>query len=354
MTMLERLPQLRRWLLLAMGLLLVFDVFSWLSGDAPAAALVRGLAGTWGTAYGIGQVLFKATPLLFSGIAFDMALRAGLFNIGTEGQLAVASLVVGLVGSRLPAGLSPWISLPLMLSVGMVSGALWASPAAVLRARFGGHEVIATIMLNRIADALIPFALASGWGKTEFRTADVVLGARLSRMEHYWKVFHGSALSTSLLLALLVVGAVRWFQVRSRWGREIRWVGLGAEASQAAGVPVVARITLALMLSGALAGLVSSATVLGYKGYYEVGLGAGTGFAGVAVALLGQGRVVGMVLAALFVGTLQQAGLVLNATIPKEVMDILFGVAILVVAATSHSGPTSEPTVIQPKGNSPS
>ena len=324
-----------RGLGVAFALLLVFDLLVIASGDAPGSALARAFAGTWGTFYGAGQVLFKATPLLFSGLAFEVARRAGLFNIGVEGQAAVAGLACATVAARLPATCPALLAVPVALLAAMTAGGLFASIAGVLRARFGAHEVITTIMSNRIADALIGLLLAKGLGATDFRTPDIVAGARLPRLSSLAPGFAGSAASVSIFLAVLAAFGVSAFFRRSVRGREIGWIGKSPDACLAAGIPVSRRIFQAFVGSGAVAGLVAAATVLGYKGYYEAGLGAGAGFTGIAVALLGAGRPVGFVLAALFLGTLQQAGLALNATVPKEIMDVLSGVAILLVAAGS-------------------
>lgn len=323
---------LHRVVIAASALLLFFDLLAFLAGDAPLSAILRGLSATWGTPYGIGQVLYKATPVLFAGVAFDVAYRAGLFNIGAEGQIAIAGLVTAIVTAKLPAGTPMLVGVPIALVVAMAAGGAWASVAGGLRARFGAHEVIGTLLSNRIADAVVPLALAHGFGATSFRTHDVPASILLPRIERLGDAFRGSAASLAFVLAVAVAFATAAWQRRARLGRELGWVGQGPSVCAAEGIPVARRVLLAMVLSGAIAGLSASATVLGYKGHYELGMTSGAGFAGIAVGLLGRGRPWGLLLAALLVGTLQQAGLVLNATIPKESMDILFGVAILAVA----------------------
>ena len=314
---------------------ILFDALVFVSGDAPVDAMGRAIAGTWGTPYGVGQVLYKATALLFSALAFDVAYRAGLFNIGAEGQIALGSLAAGVVASKLPAGTPFVVALPIVLVSAALAGAAWASIAGAMRAWLGAHEVITTIMQNRVADALVPLLLAHGLGATSYRTGDAIAGARLLRAGSVFPALSGSALSLAFVLAVAVVFAVDAWQRRARVGREIGWVGLGEDVARAEGIPVARRRLLAMALGGGLAGLAASAGVCGYKGYHELGMTAGTGFAGVAVALLGRGRPAALLAAALLVGTLQQAGLVLNATVPKEAMDVLFGAVILVVALLS-------------------
>lgn len=312
---------------------LAFCLLVWAYGTSPREMALLLVQGTWGTSYGTGQVLFKATPLLFTGLAVDLALRAGLFNIGAEGQLAVASLAAGVVGSRLPPSTPFMLAVPLSFLAAIAAGAAWAAVPALLKGRLGAHEVISTIMMNRIAEGVIGLLLASGLALAgTVRTADVVPGARMPRLDALFPAFGGSAASFAVVFAVLATALVMSAHRRSRFGREIGLIGLGARAMEAEKVMVKRRIEQALVLSGAVAGAASLGTVLGYKGYFEEGLGAGAGFGGVAVALLGRGRFEGLILAALLFGTLQQGGLALNAHVPKELMDVLQGVVICAVA----------------------
>ncbi len=306
----------------------------WAYGESPGAVAAQLLAGTWGMPYGVGQVLYKATPLLLSGVAVDLALRAGLFNIGAEGQLAVAGLAVGAVGARLPVSAPGWLALPAVVCTALAAGAAWAVVPALLRARYGAHEVISTIMMNRIADAFVGLALVAGLAiPGTVRTPDVVAGARLPRLESLGlPSLHGSAVSLALPLALAVALAATLWLTRTRVGREVVLVGLSPRACAAERIPVRRRVATALVLSGAVAGLASVAPVLGYKGYFESGLGAGAGFGGVAVALIGRGHPVGLVLSALLFGTLEQGGLVINGSVPMEITTVLQGVVIVAVA----------------------
>lgn len=312
---------------------LALALLVWVYGESPAVVVSALLHGTWGVPYGIGQVLYKATPLLLTGVAVDVALRAGLFNIGAEGQLAFAALVVATVGARLPPGTPALFAFPALFAVAVCAGAAWALPPALLRARYGAHEVISTIMMNRIADAVVGAGLAYGLALPgTARTPDVVAGARVARLDALGlDAFHGSAVSLALPLSLAVALAVAFWLARSRVGREIGLVGLSPAACAAERIPVARRLAGALVLSGALAGLGALAPVLGYKGYFESGLAAGAGFGGLAVALLGRGHPLGLLLAALLFGTLEQGGLAINALVPMEVTTVLQGVVIVAV-----------------------
>jgi ABC-type uncharacterized transport system permease subunit len=328
-----------------------FDLLVWGYGESPSAVLSMLFAGTWGTAYGAAQVIYKATPLLFTGVAVDLAFRAGLFNIGAEGQLAVAGLAAGAVGALLPAGVPAALAVPLLLAVAMLAGALWALPPAVLRARLGVHEVISTIMMNRIADAALAFALGAGLAvKGTVRTGDLPAHARIPRLDALFPALRGSAASYAFVVAALLAFATSWAFARARLFREVALVGMNRVACAAERMPVARRLTEAMLLSGAVAGLVSSATVLGYKGYFESGLGAGAGFGGIAVAMLGRGSPTGLLASALLFGTLDQGGLAINAHVPMEVMQVLEGVIIVAVALGDARVRASIASVVPKRG----
>jgi simple sugar transport system permease protein len=319
----------------------------WLFGDSPRDVIGLFVRGTWGMPYGVGQVLYKASLLLLTGLSVDVALRAGLFNVGAEGQLAVAGLAVATASSRAPADTPAWLALPAALSIAALAGAAWAALPALLRARYGGHEVVSTILMNRIADVGVTFALARGLALPgTIRTPAIVAGARLPTLDALGVgALHGTAANAGLLLAAAAVGGLAAWLARARVGREIALVGLSPRACAAERIPVARRIAVALLLSGAFAGLASAPAVLGYKGYFESGLGAGAGFGGITVALLGRGHPVGMALAAVLVGTLDHGGLTINGRVPMEVMAIVQAVVILAVAtvdARLRAAPSSK------------
>jgi simple sugar transport system permease protein len=298
----------------ASGLILLY-------GESPAHVYAVLVARTWGDAYGLGQVIFRATPLVFTGLAVAFAFRAGLFNIGAEGQLLVGSFVTAIVGAALPAPIAVVGS----LAAGALAGALLAGIAGALRARFGAHEVITTIMLNFIAQALVLLA-----GREAFFLPETVhtapVAARLAPLGA------STAASTAFFLALAAAVACHVFLFRLRPGFELRAFGASPLAAQAAGVSAGRTIVLAMGVSGALAGLVGAATVLGYKGYFEQGMGSGAGFMGIAVALLARNHPLAIVPAALFFGTLAQGGLAANALVPKEIIEVIQAVIILAAA----------------------
>ncbi len=307
----------------------------WAYGQAPRDIAGRMLLGTWAFGYGIGQCLYKATVLLLTGTAVDLALKAGLFNVGAEGQLAAAGMIVGVVCARLPGDVSRWAAVPLAAAAAATTGAAWATLPALLRARFGSSEVISTIVMNRLADVVIAWSLTGGLAiPGTLRTPDVPAGARLPTLGALGlPAMRGSAASVALPAACLAALGLAWWLSRTRVGREVKLVGIGPRACAAEHVPVGRRQGLALLLSGAVAGLAALGPVLGYKGYFEAGLSAGAGFGGIAVALLGRGNPIGMLLAAVAFGTVEQAGLVVNAVVPMDLVAVIEGVVVIAVAA---------------------
>ncbi len=314
--------------------LLVGGLFIAIVGKDPFDVYGRMVIGVFGNAYGWGQVLFRATPLVFVGLAVALGFQAGLFNIGAEGQLVFGAFVMGVVGWQF-AGLPAPLLRPLTILSGALAGALWALPPAWLKAKVGAHEVINTIMMNFIAIALVQYLGQSMFVHETVHTPEIGTGARLPRLDSVLAVFQGSPLNASLALALVVALAVGWLLWRTRFGYELRAVGLSPSAAEYAGIGVPRVRIIALCLSGALAGLVGTNFVLGYKNYFEAGFSSGVGYLGIAVALLGRNHPIGVVIAALFFAALGYGGLVINSIVPKELVEILQAIVIL-FAITAH------------------
>ena len=314
--------------------LVVGDVLILVFGQSPAAVYRLLLEGTWGNAYGFGQVLYKATTLTFTGLAFALGARAGLFNVGAESQLAAGGFAAAAAGLALPAGTPALLAVPMAIVAAAIGGGLVGALPGWLRARFGASEVIVTIMLNFIVLALLNYVIAAHLHVPEtLHTPEINAGA-VPRLADLGALFRGSAANLTLVLALATAGAVWWLLFRTRGGYELRAVGLQPEAAEYGGVKVGRVWVRALALSGALAGLGGINYVLGYKHYYEEGFAVGSGFLGIAVALVGRNHPAGVVLASLLFATLSQGGLAVNALVPKQMVEVLQAVVILAVAAS--------------------
>ncbi len=301
----------------------------WFSGESPLEIYSLLLTSTWGSLYGFGQVLFKATPLIFTGLAVMVAFKVGLFNIGGEGQLAFGSFITALVGTMMPETMPLPIACGICFLAGMMAGALPAALVGWLKTRYGAHEVINTIMLNFILSAVILWLGNSGlFVRYTTHTAEIPDSAWLPELG-----LPQSRANASLYLALVVVAAVAFFFARTRRGFEWRSVGLNLRAAQNAGVRVNGVIVGVMAMSGALAGAAGASFVLGYKHYYERNIGETYGFMGIAVALLGRSHPVGVVFAALLIGTLSHGGIAVSTHVPKEIVEVLQAVIILAVAS---------------------
>ena len=313
---------------------IVGDVLILSFGQSPGAVYRLLLEGTWGNSYGFGQVLYKATTLTFTGLAIAFALRAGLFNIGAESQLAAGGFVAAVVGLTLPTGL-PWlVTLPVYVLAAALGGGIVGGVAGELKARFGAHEVITTIMLNFIVLALLSYLTAAHLKVPETLHTEELQSGAVPRLSDFLAAFHGSAANLVIVIAAVACAVAWWYLFRTRRGFELRAVGLQPEAAEYAGVRPGAVWTRAMAISGAIAGLGGLNFVLGYKHYYEEGFAGGAGFLGIAVALVGGTNPLGVALAALLFATISQGGLAVNALVPKQFVEVLQAVVIIAVAVS--------------------
>ncbi|GAC1515623.1 MAG: ABC transporter permease [Gemmatimonadaceae bacterium] len=314
--------------------IVVGDILILTFAQSPAAVYRLLLDGTWGNSYGIGQVLYKATTLTFTGLAVGLGMRAGLFNIGAEGQLAMGGFCAAVAGLTLPPETSGLFAIPLLMAAAAAGGGGVGAVAGILRARFGAHEVIVTIMLNFIVLGLLNWIVSAHLHVPETQHTPLLRAGIVPRLEDAAPGFHGSAANAVALLAVVAAAATWWYLFRTRRGYELRAVGLQPAAAEYGGVDVRGVLWKALAASGAIAGLGGVNYVLGYKHYYEEGFATGSGFLGIAVALVGRSHPAGIVAAAVLFATLSQGGLAVNALVPKQMVDVLQAVVILAVAVT--------------------
>ncbi len=290
---------------------------------------------TLGTSYGIGQLLFKTTPLIFSGLSVALCFRAGLFNIGAEGQLQIGAFTTALVGMY-TLGVPSYLEIPLLILAGMVGGGIWGFIPGYLKAKTGAHEVINTIMLNFVAAALVSFFVSSVFNvPATMHTPDIAPTGRIPQFNTIFSSFAGSPVNFSIVIALLAALFVWYYIDKTRYGYELRVVGLNSKAAEYGGISVSKNIIISMTIGGAIAGLVGTNYVMGYKHYFEEGFSTGTGFMGIAVALLGNNNPFGVILAALLFGMLEYGGLVINTMVPKELVSILQAIVIIFVISSN-------------------
>jgi general nucleoside transport system permease protein len=309
--------------------LAVGSVLMLLAGVAPSRVWWAMLERTASDPYLLGQVLYKATGLALCGLAVALALDAGLFNIGAEGQLTAGVLACAVVGAALPVGTPALVAIPVCLVAAAAGGAAIGALIGAARAQRGAHEVITSIMLNAIVAGV---ALWIG-NEVLFRGGTTRGGAIAPGAELPQLGLGGSSANASLVLALAVAAAVWWLRARTTWGVAVRAVGAEPAAARSVGISVERVQIVAMTGSGALAGLAAANFVLGHKHAFEEGLGRGTGFLGISAALLGRSHPAGVVIAALGLGFLSSGGLAVADLVPKELTEMLQGVVVLAVAA---------------------
>jgi simple sugar transport system permease protein len=314
--------------------LIVGDILILSFGQNPGAVFRLLLEGAWGNAWGIGQVLYKATTLTLTGLAVAFALRAGLFNIGAESQLAAGGFTAAVMGLLLPSGTPAVIAVLLCIASAAVGGAMVGAVPGVLKARFGAHEVIVTIMMNFIVLALLNYIVAAHLHVPETLRTPTIHAGSVPRLAAAVPAFHGAAANLTVAVAIVTAVAVWWYLFRTRGGYELRAVGLQPEAAEYGAINVHRVWLLAMTVSGAIAGLGGVNFVLGYKGYYEDGIAGGAGYLGIAVALVGRNHPFGIVLAALLFATLSQGGLAIHALVPKDLVDVLQALVIIAIAVS--------------------
>jgi len=308
-------------------------------GDNPLQAygLLFGSAFSWPV--GIGYTLFYATPLIFTGLAVMVAFRCGLLNIGAEGQLYVGAFATAWVGITF-ANLSPWLLIPFCFLAAILGGGVWGAIPGILKARFGSHEVINTIMLNFIAVALLSYFTQYHYktpGDPIMQTVPIGDGAHIARLGRFVPGLpEFIPVNIAFVLALICCALVYLFLWRTKWGYELRVTGTNPSAAEYGGISVRKQIIVAMTISGALAGIVGINEVLGYRYRYYDGFSDNYGFTGIAVALLGRNHPVGVIISALLFAILQRGGIPVDAFtehVTKDIVQVLQGTIILFVAA---------------------
>lgn len=317
--------------------LLVGAMFIALTGADPINAYRALFEGAFGDKRSIGETLVYATPYIFGGLSFAIAARAGMFNIGVEGQLVMGGLACGLVGA-VDLGLPSFLFLPLALLTAAVAGGLWGAIPGVLKARTGSHEVITTIMLNYIAFRIVTYVMTStdGWlpVNPQLQATDKVEPA--ARLPN---ILSGTRLHAGLIVALLAAVVIWYLLFRTTLGYRIRTVGLSRGAADYAGMKWGKTITLAMGLSGALAGLAGAGETLGLQGRHYSNP-PGYGFTSIAVGLVGRNHPLGVILAGILFGALRSGATEMQNQVgtSKELVQVLQGLVILSVSAIAAYG----------------
>jgi simple sugar transport system permease protein len=291
---------------------------------------------------GLSYTLFYASTFVFTGLSVSIAMQAGLFNIGSEGQMYFGGLGLTLAMLALDASLPWWLLIPAGIVGAALFGALWGFLPGYLQAKRGSHIVVTTIMFNFIAASLMNFIIVkylipAGEQNTASRVFSAA--AEMPRLNTWFPVLGDTPLNVSFLLAIValaVYGVMVW---RSSWGYKLRATGLNKHAAHYAGVRISKMIIIVMLISGALAGLGSVNSIMGSTHYLSLNFVGGAGFVGIAIALMGRQHPVGIFLSAVLFGALIQGGFDLSLekpNIPTETFIFIQGLIILFCGAMEN------------------
>ena len=299
-----------------------------LQGLDPIVAYKSLFKAAFGSVDGISDTLGKSTPLVLSGLAVAVGLRAGLFNIGAQGQLLSGALAAAWAGVTFD-GLPGYIHIPVALIIGALFGSLVAAISGLLKAYRGVHEVITTIMLNSIVMAIADY-LASG----KLREPDQFL-TRTSEIAESAKLPFFGNLPSGFFIAVILGVFIWWVLGRTTSGFRIETVGRNRHAAWYSGISVKRTVVSAMMVSGAIAGLGGAIETLGITYRYAPAFNLGLGFDGITIALLGRVHPIGIIPGAILIGGMRAgaATMQFDAGVAPEIVDLLMALILLFVTA---------------------
>lgn len=301
-----------------------------LSGADPAEAFGALFSGAFGDREAVARTLEKATPLLFNGLAIAFALKAGLFNIGAQGQFLFGAITAAAAGYMI-SGLPFYIHIPLVLFAGIAAGGIYCAIQGALKAYTGAHEVITGIMFNYVAINITDY-LAKGplmdraQGNIVPRTPLIAESCRLPQFLD---------MPSGFFLAIIVALLCWWFLKQSVKGFEIRMSGSNMDASRYAGINTKRILIITMLCSGLLAGLGGAVETTGIVFRYQPGFNTGLGFEGITIALLGRAHPLGVIPAALLIGAMKSGASMMQFTaeVPTEIIDVIQALILFFVGA---------------------
>lgn len=321
----------RTWLTPVVAVLVAFligAVLIYIQGADPLRAYESLFSNAFGSWSGLAKTLGKATPLVLSGLAVTIGLRAGLFNIGVQGQLVMGAFAAAWAGYFIQ-GLPIYIHLPLALLFGVAFGAGVGLIAGALKAYRGIHEVITTIMLNSIILALVDYLAGHVFqepGQILARTPHVLPSATIP------KIF---SLPSGFFFAILLAYGVWWVFQRTTSGFRLETVGRNKSAAWYAGISVKRSVLIAMAVGGGIAGLGGGIESLGVIGRFEPTFNTGLGFDGITIALLGRANPLGVIPGAILIGGMRgaAASMQFDAGVAPEIVDLILALVLFCVTA---------------------
>lgn len=279
----------------------------------------------------LADTLTYATPLIAAGLAVALAFRAGLLNIGAQGQILIGATLAGLVGFGMD--LPPVVHLVFAVLAGFLGGAVWGGIAGFIKAKTGAHEVIVTIMLNHIAALLLAYLLTTGLFRREGQAAPI--SSFVADSATLPAFFEDSRLHFGLVVALLAAVYSWWLLSHSTMGFRFKAVGHNPHAATTAGISVARSYTAVMFIGGGLAGIAGASQVLGTEGYLSTSIAGELGFDAITVALLGRSSPIGTVAASLLFGALRAGAVTMQAQTgtPIDIVLVVQSLIVLFIAA---------------------
>ncbi|AUN99214.1 ABC transporter permease [Bacteriovorax stolpii] len=333
--------------------LLVGGLVLKLSGISPLEAYQVMWEGAFSQPNYISYIIIRSTPLILTGLSVAFAFRTGLFNIGAEGQFVIGALSATYFGYHFD--FSPWIQVPLVMMLATMIASLYGGLSGFLKARFGVHEVLSTIMLNWIALYLSNYAVfIPGFRRPDTETTEFIkdsssigildkwkmsdAGMEWLANHEFWHSFMRPPVNAGIFIALICVVLVWVILNKTAFGYKLKAVGFSPNAAEYAGISTKLKVTQSMMIAGALSGLAGATHVMGVsKNVAVLAAHEGYGFDGIAVALIGSNHPVGVLFSGFFLGALKYSGQKIQSTLeaPSEVIGIMIGAIIFFIAIPS-------------------
>lgn len=308
-----------------------------LAGESPIKVLKILYTSCFGTGYDFGMTLFCTAPLILTGLAVAIPLRAGLFNIGAEGQLTLGAIAVSASGVLCPSLQSPWLAIPFAVVLAFFAGGIWGAIPGILKAKRGSHEVITTIMLNFIAAGVSAYLAIYVLKDPESSQTQTILLPAAYALRPY-TIFNGAPMGDLIwILAISVVLFHVWIS-KSIWGYEIRAVGENELAAETYGISKKRAWISSMFIAGGVAGLVGVVEVLGNAHRFRMGFSADYGFVGIAVALVARGNILGILPSALLFGMLQKGAGSLDLETEKITRELSYLIQSLIIMGVASEG----------------
>lgn len=322
--------------------LLVAALVIHLLGESPTESMAILINSAVVNPEGLSYTLFYASAFIFTGLSVSIAMQAGLFNIGSEGQMYLGGLGLTLAMLAFDSSLPAWALIPVGIIGAALFGGLWAFIPGYLQAKRGSHVVVTTIMFNFIAASLMNFVIVkylipAGEQNTASRAFSAA--AEMPRLSQWFPVLGETPLNISFFLAIIALVIYGVMTTRSSWGFKLRATGLNQHAAHYAGIRISKMIIIVMLISGALAGLGSVNSIMGSTHYLSLNFVGGAGFVGIAIALMGRQHPVGIFLSAVLFGALIQGGFDLSLekqNIPPETFIFIQGLIILFCGAMEN------------------